>query len=203
MEILEKLFGGAAKVKIMRLFLFNPHTAFDTATIAERTQISAAQARREVNIFSKMGFIKKKSVFKDTKKKGASGYLKRKVSGWSLSEQFPYLRELHAFLVNPVPLKNGSILRKLSRAGKLKLVIVAGLFINNPDSRVDLLVVGDHLKKNALKNAIKFVESEVGKELRYAAFTTDDFRYRLSVYDKLLRDIIDFPHEKVLDKLGS
>jgi hypothetical protein len=46
------------------------------------------------------------------------------------------------------------------------------------------------------------MEAEIGKELRYAYFSTDEFRYRLSMYDKLIRDILDYPHRVLLDKLG-
>jgi hypothetical protein len=53
-----------------------------------------------------------------------------------------------------------------------------------------------------LERAIRDIESEVGKELTYAAFKTDDFIYRLGMYDKFIRDILDYPHEKILDKIG-
>ena len=43
------------------------------------------------------------------------------------------------------------------------------------------------------------LEAEIGKELAYAVFDTPDFLYRANMYDKLVRDVIDFPHEKVLD----
>jgi hypothetical protein len=90
----------------------------------------------------------------------------------------------------------------LSRAGKLKLVIITGFFIQNTDSRIDLLVVGDTLRKGTLENAIAMVEAEIGREIRYAAFDTADFNYRLKMYDKLIRDVLDFPHEKILNKLN-
>jgi hypothetical protein len=42
----------------------------------------------------------------------------------------------------------------------------------------------------------------MGKEIRYSAFETGEFQYRLGMYDKLIRDVLDYPHETVLDKLG-
>ena len=50
---------------------------------------------------------------------------------------------------------------------------------------------------------MKIIESEIGKELRYAYFSTEDFQYRLSMCDKLTRDILDYPHKKILNKLGA
>ena len=46
------------------------------------------------------------------------------------------------------------------------------------------------------------MESEIGKELRYAFFDTQEFKYRMSIYDKLVRDILDYPHTVLVDKMG-
>ena len=46
------------------------------------------------------------------------------------------------------------------------------------------------------------IEAEVGKEIKYAILETDDFKYRLGVGDRLIRDIMDYPHDVALDKLG-
>jgi hypothetical protein len=58
------------------------------------------------------------------------------------------------------------------------------------------------LNKAAVDRVIHTLESELGSELRYAVFETSDFSYRLNIYDKLIRDVFDFPHEKILDRIG-
>ena len=58
------------------------------------------------------------------------------------------------------------------------------------------------MKKSAIAKALRALEAEMGKELRYAAFGTKDFSYRLGMYDKFVRDIIDYPHERLIDKVG-
>ena len=45
---------------------------------------------------------------------------------------------------------------------------------------------------------VRRLEAEIGAELTYATFETKEFIYRLNMYDKLVRDILDFPHEVVL-----
>ena len=67
---------------------------------------------------------------------------------------------------------------------------------------VDMLIVGDGLKKGAISRIVKTMEAEIGKELVFASFETADFHYRLGMYDKLIRDILDYPHQKLLDKLN-
>jgi len=55
------------------------------------------------------------------------------------------------------------------------------------------------MKKNVLQKVVKSLEAEIGKELDYAVFDTEEFKYRIDMYDKLVCDIIDLPHEKLID----
>ncbi len=190
METLAKLFGNESKVKIMRLFLFNEDTVFDAGEISERVKADISKVRKEVNLLEKIGLIKRRS-HKSSRK-----------TGFVLNKQFDYLVPLQNFLINVEPFSDREIINRVSRVGSIKLIVVAGVFIQEPESRIDILIVGDHIKNSTLDNMIKNLEAEIGKELRYVYFTTEDFKYRLSMCDKLMRDILDYPHRKVLNKLG-
>ena len=199
-EILERLFGSSAKVKMIKLFLFNPREIFDKDTISERTKSYTVDVRRELTALEKMQLVRAKSFFKEYEKGGK--IVKKRVDGWYVNPEFPLLSALQTLLIKTAPLSHEEIISMLSRAGKLKLVITAGVFIQDFDSRVDLLVVGDNLSKAKLETTVRSMEAEIGRELRYSYFETADFKYRLEMYDKLVRDIIDFGHEVVLDKIG-
>lgn len=178
------IFGGEGKVKIMRLFVFNPSQTFKPKEVAKRAKERTDKVRKELRSLSK------------------AGLLKTRASGFALDTSFRYLPALQNFLVDANPMSEKEIIRRLSRAGLLRLVLTAGVFQHDPEARVDILVVGDNLKMGLLESAISSIEAQLGKELRYAAFETADFKYRLGVYDKLIRDILDFPHQKILNKLG-
>ncbi len=195
METLSKIFGSETKVKIMRLFLFNPEKVFDTQGVADRVKALMPKVRRELGTLEKMGLIKKRGSREKLVRGGKKGFM--------LNPQFTYLSSLQNFLINVEPLQPKEIVHRLTRLGSIKLIIIAGVFIQENESRVDLLVVGDGVKKAALEHVVQTLESEIGKELRYAYFTTADFQYRISMYDKLTRDILDYPHRKILNKLGS
>ncbi len=204
MDILGKLFGSEAKVKIMRLFLFNPEAPFAREDVSERARVSHEAARLELFILRAMRLIKPRSFSRRVvqTRGNTRRFARKKVSGFILNSTFPYLSELQRLLIDTSLLKGDQLLRKLSRTGRLKLVIIAGIFIQNSDSRVDILIVGDHLRRGAVEHAIRAIEAEMGKELRYAAFETSEFNYRLGMYDKLIRDILDYPHTIVFDRLG-
>ncbi|MFZ2523049.1 MAG: hypothetical protein WAW92_01550 [Minisyncoccia bacterium] len=188
METLARIFGSETKVKMMKLFLFNIERVYTTKDIADRTKSDISKVRRELSVLDKMGLIRKRQI------KGRQGYV--------LNQLFPYLKQLQGFLIDVEPLQPREMVRKIGKSGSVKLIVTAGIFIQDSESRADLLVVGDGVKKAKLDSVIKAVEAEVGKELRYAFFSTEEFKYRMSMYDKLVRDILDYPHRILLDKLG-
>ena len=184
MKSVSHIFGGEAKVKIMRLFIFNPSLVFTYAEAAGRAKERPSTARRELRILIKAGLVKQRA------------------RGFMLDSSCLYLPAIENFLIDATPITEKEIIRKVSRAGNIKLILISGVFLHDRDSRVDILVVGDHLKGAKLLSVISSIEALLGKELRYAAFETIDFQYRLSIYDKLVRDILDSQHEKILNKLG-
>jgi hypothetical protein len=204
MDILEKLFGSAAKVKIIKLFLFNPETAFDNSQTAERAKVSKGVSRKEIDNLEKIGFLKTRFYIKEVRrqKNRTIKIFRKRTNGWILDQKFPYTEAIKSFLSNINPFRHKDIVDKISRAGKIQLLIISGIFIKNPDSRVDLLVVGDGLKQSQLDNIMRTIESEIGREIRYAVFETSEFNYRYSIFDKLIRDILDYPHEKIINKLN-
>ncbi len=204
METLSKLFSGEQRVKVMRLFLFNPEQIFSLEQIMDKAKITEKEAKEEIEVLKKAGMIKsRKSVQTlQIKKRGKVSEVKRRIMCWHLDPGFEYLLPMQNLLINTRPLRPNEILKRLSHVGKLKMVIVAGVFIQNPDSRVDILIVGDNLKRASIDRIVKTMEAEIGKELAFASFETADFHYRLGMYDKLIRDILDYPHQKLLDKLN-
>jgi hypothetical protein len=53
------------------------------------------------------------------------------------------------------------------------------------------------MNKSKIEEGMRRIEAEMGIELVYATFTTKDFIYRLNMYDKLVRDVLDFPHQVI------
>ena len=188
MDPLSRLFGSPARLKLLRLFLFNDDTSFDLADAAFRTKTSKDATRKELSVLTAAGVLKKKA--------GQKGAV------YGASRKFPHYEALQDFLRATTTVHDTDLINTLKRAGTLRLVVLSGLFTGAIETRVDLLVVGDKLEDRPLEGAVRTLEAELGRELRFAAFSTEDFRYRMGVYDRLIRDVLDYPHRKVLDKIG-
>lgn len=188
MDTLEKIFGGAHRVKLMRLFLFNPTLYFETVDVVDRSKIDSSRARRELNFLAKVSLIKRSTRGNKTV--------------WYLNDKFQYLQEFQRLLLETSLNNTRPILKKISKIGKLKLVIFSGIFKELEEARIDILVVAEDSKKSTADTVMATIEADIGKEIRFVVLNTEDFKYRLGIGDRLIRDVLDYPHEVVLDRLG-
>jgi len=186
---LQKLFGSDARIKLLRLFLFNPKLTLTVPDAAGRSRVPERTARKELALFSSIGLIRRSPT--------------RRGSGlrYSLNGEFGYLSVLQNLLLN-APERAKDIFERVRPSGVIKLIVVSGVFVGDWEGRLDLLIVGDRIKDKRLRARMRKLESEIGRELRYAMLPSDDFLYRLNMNDKLVRDILDYPHKIMLDRLN-
>jgi predicted nucleotidyltransferase len=186
MDSLGKLFGSLGRVKVIRLFVFNRHEGFTADAVAERTRLSLASTRAELVALVAIGVLQKTG----------------KTPMYRVNMRYPHFEPLATFIRSTTTISPEHLLELLRRAGNLRLVVLSGVFTGATDADIDLLVVGDKLEEKALARAVHVIEAELGREIRYASFSTEDFSYRLGIYDRLIRDVFDYPHQAILDRIG-
>ena len=197
MEILAKLFGPV-RLKVLRFFLQHQEGAYEDKDMAKRLKVSLPQLRKELKILESVGFLKHRiahAVLASTR----NG--KRSFKGWYL-QRLLINGPLKKFLFNSVPFKNDEVIKRLKGIGKIKLLIVAGVFIQDDSSPIDIMIVGDQLRRVVSESALRTMEADIGRELNYALFETHDFLYRLEAYDKFVREVFESPHQRIIDRIG-
>lgn len=192
------LFGSAARVKLLRFFLFNPSKDFTFDEISRRARLVRRTARTEINALERADVIKKKQIL--ITKEGTTKKLK--AVGYAVNKEFPELQALQTFLFETAPINGKTVLNHLRKAGTLDFVCVSGVFMRNFEQRIDILLAMKKLPVNKVETAIRGLEAELGIEIRFAAFASEDLRYRVGMHDKLMRDVFDYPTEVLIDKLN-
>lgn len=185
-DILQKLFGSTARVKLLRLFLFNPRQSFPLEEIVTRARVTVSEARREVALLRSAGVVEPSH--------------RGKVTRYAANLEFPYLLALQSLLLN-APARGEEIAGRLRGVGAIKLIVIGGIFLGEWENSIDLFIVGDRFKEKKLRDRLRVLESEIGKELRFAFLSSEEFFYRLNMNDRLVRDTFDYPHRIILDRL--
>jgi hypothetical protein len=92
-------------------------------------------------------------------------------------------------------------LGKIRNLGNVKLGVISGVFINNPKSKTDSLIIGDNVSKAKMKHLLEDLEAEMGREVNYSLMDSAEFKYRINMFDKFIMDILESPHEIVVNKM--
>ncbi len=128
----------------------------------------------------------------------------KKVS-YVLNTEFGSFYELRDLILKSLPAEKDRMVEKINKLGKVKLAMISGIFINKDNLDpllVDLMIVGDDIDSRKLRSLLKSLEAEVGKEIKFAVMDKEEFKYRLAMFDRFVRVLMEAPHEKLINRLG-
>lgn len=156
--------------------------------------------------------IKKKSIRKNSKatrlhkkeSKISSSIAKSSVS-YVLNTEFEFFEELRDLILKSSYTEKKEITQQVRRLGIIKLAVIAGIFLDKESKdpmSADLLIVCEDVNMRRWKGFLKSLESDVGKEIKFAIMDKEEFVYRLSMFDRFVRVLLEGPHEVLIDKLG-
>jgi len=124
---------------------------------------------------------------------------------YTLNRDFQFIQELRDLILKSSPAEKEEITARLLKLGRIKLAVIAGVFLNKENqenSATDLFIVSDDLDRKKFNSFLKYLEAETGGEIRFAVMEKDEFTYRLSMFDRFVRVLLEGPHEKLINKLG-
>lgn len=191
MSVLEELFNSETEVRLFRLFLRNVEENFEIKDVIARLGTKSKDVPKEIAKLHRLRFLNQKTDRKIQKKT------------YSLNQDFSFYTELRDLFFKEVPVSKERIVNKAKNLGKLKLLLVSGIFLNKDNCRTDMLLVTDGLSDRKFATFLKDLEAEVGKEINYSLMGIEEFYYRRKMYDRFLREVLKGPHEKIIDKIRA
>jgi hypothetical protein len=198
-DFLGAFMGSNARARVLRVFTFDPGI-FTAVQAAKRSGVSSRVAAEEIEVLEEWGIVKKAKFVITVRGTSKTVSGKQKEPAWTMSRDFKHASAISKFVYEVSPVQHKNILTGLRRAVKLSAVVLSGAFVGDADRPADLIIVGDSINEGRLEAAVKALEPQFGREIRYAAFSTPEFQYRMTIQDRLLRDTLDFPHLVLLDK---
>ncbi len=185
--LFESLFGSRVRARLIRFFAMNPEEEYATADIAARTMLSRPDVQRETKRLAKIQFIHQKS------KKGKLFF--------TANMEFPFALELKTLVSKLNVTAQSHVFKKLKTIGEVKLILISGLFLSYPKSKVDMILVVNNVNRTKLKHAISHLEAEVGKEIRFVLMNSEELHYRLNMLDRFFIEFLEGPYEEVVNRV--
>ena len=217
--MLGKLFGSTARVKILKLFLLHPNEKYYIRQLARDLSLQLNSVRRELDNLETFGILTSNLIDADNENKNLTSVeefltysktekQKKKKSDnnksdkkyYQVNTNFVLYEEIRALIIKAQLLYEKDFVEKLQTAGKPKLLILTGLFVNDSNAQIDLLVVG-RLNKGKLIKQINNLEKELGIEVNFTIMDLKEFKYRRDITDVFLYEILEGKKLVVIDEL--
>lgn len=201
MELLAKLLGGYERVKIMRYFLHQDDVWIDGDSLSYRVKSKDVLVKKELAALFSLGFLQKKKG-KTLVIVGKKGETKTKEATiFALDTTFPHVGALSSLLFDFKNLDKKEIASRFKHVGRIKLFVLAGVFVESEKSRVDILIVGESIGESKVEKLVEGLSAELGRPVTFIIMDTEEFEYRKKMYDKFVGDIFSMDHEIIINKL--
>lgn len=190
----EQLFGSKTRVKLLSLFYNNPERPFYVREITRKITEQINSVRRELQNLLNIGIVK--SVNQSNR------------LYYEVNTKYKFYNELTSIFTK-IPAKSkeiketkeeDQILKKVSKAGNVRLLFLTGAFVRGSNQLIDLFIVGD-VNKAKLSQIITDIEKQMTRELNYTVMRVEDFDYRRNLNDRFLSDVLDAKKIVLIDQL--
>lgn len=201
------LFGSLSRVKLLALFVRDYNKSYYVRELTRLLNLQINAIRRELENLSTLGILMidtRANDDKDLKKLFEGKPLVRSVTRgdkkyYRINPDFLFLDELKGlFTKAQIVTKDNMFANMEEEFPGLAYAVLLGKFVNDSNSKVDLLLVGD-VPARKLDKFVKSLEKSIGQELNYALFTQAEFEYRQQVVDKFLYKILENKKIELID----
>lgn len=203
---LGKIFGSENRVKLLRFFLAHPEEQITLLDLSKKTKIKHTDLKKEIKNLVAINFLTElflESEIEIKLKTKKTKIKKIKEESVELNKNYVFVDSLASLLLDFRHIDRLELLESFKKYGKIKLLCLGGVFKQDDEGKLDLLLAGDALDKEKIDDFIKKLEADFGTELRYAVFESEEFRYRVNMFDRLIKDFWKRPHEKIIEKIST
>ncbi|MFA5076410.1 MAG: hypothetical protein WC480_03270 [Patescibacteria group bacterium] len=195
--MLEHLFGSKTRVKLLRLFLNHPDTAYYTRELTRFLDSQINAIRRELANLESMEIIF--SFHKDNKgKRHKLGKQEKKY--YQINSAHVLYPELRALLLKAHLLLENDLIKRIKKIGAIKYLALTGVFVGFIGAPTDLFVVGN-INRDRVTRLVKKFEKDLNYEINYTVMTKTEYKYRKDITDRFLYSILENKKIVVIDEL--
>jgi len=202
--MLSKLFGSNSRVKILKAFLFHPDERYYIRQLSRDLDLQVNSVRRELENLEEFGLLISESA---SGADNPDALVEEKNSDrqekkyYRVNKNFPLFEDVKGLIIKSQILHKDDFSKDLLKTGSIKLLILAGVFVNDFKSPTDVLIVGK-VNKDKLLKVIRDLEKELGREVNFTLLSAVEFKYRRDIADVFLYNFLEKKKITVIDEIG-
>ena len=172
--MLKRLFTSNTRIKLLTVFLMNQDQEYFIRELTRKLNEQINSVRRELDNLKKFGLLRSRA--------------KNRKKYYYVNKKFIFLEELRSIIIKGLS-SNDTVTQDIKAMGEVKLLALAGIFINKPTEGVDMLIVGNIDRERLTKYINNDLKTE--RPVKFAIMDEEDYKFRLSCNDQFVSDIIN------------
>lgn len=205
--MLEQIFGSKTRTRLLKLFLMNPDKVFFIRELTRLIDTQINSVRRELQNLLECKIIREaRTSLRDAQEKDRPIQKKQQTfeklarKYFQANTEYLLFRELRAIFLRGPFLHQDDLVRDIRSLEHLDLAVLSGFFVDDLESNVDLLIVGN-INRQKLTKIIHGFEKIFEKEINYTTLTKDEYLYRHSLSDRFLFGILEGKNKIIVDTI--
>lgn len=119
-----------------------------------------------------------------------------------VNQRHKLLPQIKASLARNQKTYEDELFGAIQKLGEVKAAVLSGAFTGQPQLPVDLLLVGK-ISLAKLDIFLKQCKIMMGFDINYSIMTPEEFKIRSNTFDRFIKDIYDYHHIVVIDKINK
>jgi len=186
--MLEQLFSSRTRVKLIRLFALNEEKSYFIREISRKIKEHINSVRRELKNMESIDLIR------------SSGSGQKKY--YQVNIENIIFPELKSMVFKSQIFMEKSFIKKIQKAGRIKLLVLTGFFAGQENAVTDILIVGS-INRKKLQRLVKKFQKKIDHPLHYTIMTRKEFEYRNNLTDRFLFNILEGKKIVLVDKIDA
>jgi hypothetical protein len=185
---LEVILSSNQKSSLLAFLMLAPDRYFSVLELSRRIGLSGPSVATLLAQFSRDGLVK------------SSGRARARV--YAFNPKHHLAGQMQTWLKKHGGKYEDELFTAIAKVGEVKAVFLSGIFTGQPQLPVDILVVGK-VNLNKLDTFLQQCGQMMGTEINYSIMSEGEFKIRRDTFDRFIKDIFDYPHITVMDKMSK
>ena len=199
MNELSKILGSVERLRLLRFLLRDIKKQYTLSDIEEKTKIKLDILKKELVILLSINLIIKEKSKVYTFKKDVS--ILKEATIYKVNNKFKYIEHLSALVLDYTSIDRDLLLSKLKTSGKIKYLLLSGIFTDFGKARLDILYVGEGMNVKEVEKCMSSISIELGRDLKYVIMDVEEYVYRKKMFDSFVIEVSEGIHEILIDKM--
>lgn len=183
---LEVILSSNQKSALLAFLMVAPDRYFSVVELSRRIGLSSGSVTALLNDFLRDNLVKSVS--------------RARAKVYAFNSRHHLAGDMQIWLQKHGHKYEDELFTAIAKVGEVKAVFLSGIFSGQPQLPVDILVVGK-VNLSKLNDFLQQCGKMMGTEINYSIMSAEEFKIRRDTFDRFIKDIFDYPHITVLDKI--